>query len=140
MKNMKFRISRQGIISLSVILLLGAIIIEFSLLGLFLVRILNTTNSRVRFSEQAFFAARAGIADGVLQVIQGVSSSTYTISDGAIKTDVVICASVCTGDINRRSITSTGTYLTLQRRLEAYVEVNPITGLATIEFIHEILL
>jgi uncharacterized protein (UPF0333 family) len=130
--------SNQGIISLSMILLLGAIIIESSLLGLFLVRTLNTTNARVRYSEQAFFSARSGIADGIIQVIEGIDTNSYTISVGTTEVDVVICSVACTGDADRRSITAEGAYIIWKRKLEAIIAVDSITRLTTVESIKEI--
>ncbi|MEK7612470.1 MAG: hypothetical protein AAB407_03955 [Patescibacteria group bacterium] len=133
---------KQGVASLSAILLIGAIIVDIALVGMFIVFIANNTNYGFRLSAQAYADAESGIQDAILRVIRNQYSDDdpYTIPSGATIeicddsdascNNTVICngSPSCAISVGKREIVSDGQALTKRRRLRATLDVDPHTG------------
>lgn len=123
---------RRGAAILSVTLLLGGLIIEIGLLGVFLFYLVNYTNYGIRVSSEAFAGAQAGIAEGILRLARNKCEfgSLPPLGVGTATVAIAISGSgscLGTGTITR-VVTAVGASVTKSRRLEASVDIDLTTG------------
>lgn len=128
-----YRLQRRGAAILSVTLLLGGLIIEIGLLGVFLFYLVNYTNYGIRVSSEAFAGAQAGIAEGILRLARYKCFTTtdpITSDLGTATFRVTVSGlSVCDGTgTMTRTVTAWGASVTKQRKLEAVVDIDRETG------------
>lgn len=125
------RNGRTGVIAFGTVLILGAIITEIAIVGSFLAYLLNKSNYGTRLSGEALAAARAGIDDGVAHILKQrlfpTCTLSYSITAGNATADVVIQNTVCSANGEGYTVTATGKSLTKRRKLQAVVDVDPLT-------------
>jgi len=148
--NFKFQISKSGVASLPVILLLGVIIVEIGIATTFLLSYLNTSLYGIRLSNQALAAAHSGVNDAISKIILNKNcgadvscpATPYTFAVGSTTAEVSICKDACSGSPQivpgQDKIVSVGRALTKQQRVVAVVSVDSTTGLVTIDSIQEL--
>lgn len=125
----------QGIVSLGMILLVGGIVVELALVGIFLVFLLSQTNLGIRLSADALAAAHTGIDDGFMNTLRDTPAGTYTINMG----NATVIYSLCNGGfacgalgntvipVNQAAIIATGSAFNKKRKIVAMIEINPTT-------------
>ncbi len=139
MIKMKININKQnGVVALSVTLLLGAIIVEIGAIGVLLAYTLNSVNYGARLSAEARLAAKSGVSDAMLRLIRDkrfTANPAYVVEVGGRTVDVLVCngaktvsAPCDTVDPGKAEVTSTGLAFPKQIKLEAIVDIAPITG------------
>lgn len=127
------------------VLIVGAVIVEFAVAGAFLVFYLNSTNFGSRLSAEALTAASAGIEDALIKIVRDKNCpnsdcvSPYTLNVGNNSAVITICKDTCSGT-GTHQINSLGRALTQRRQLVAIVETNSVTGEVRIISIREVAL
>jgi hypothetical protein len=140
----KYR-DRKAIASLPAILLMGAIIVEIGVAGVFLISYLNNSVYGTRLSSQALLAAQSGVNDAVWRLMLNkncgsdlscapIYPDTYSITVGDTTADISICKDSCI--IGKTQITAVGHAFTKQHRVVAIVNIDPST-LVTVESIKD---
>jgi hypothetical protein len=125
--------NNKGTAFLPIVLVVGAVVVEFVVAGAFLIYYLNSSNFGARLSAEAFSAASAGIEDALIKIVRDkncpnvICVSPYTIEVGNRSAVVTICKDTCAGS-GTHEITSVGRALTRRRQLVAVVETNSTTG------------
>jgi hypothetical protein len=119
------------------IILLGGIVVEIGLVGIFLVFILNQTNLGIRLSASALSAAHAGLNEALIRILRNQYSpepASYSLTVGDASAQFVICnggfsCNAIDPDpaIGQVGIASTGSIFTKSRKLIAIVERSPET-------------
>src|SRR3989338_7553735 len=75
---------KRGVVAFSTILVLSAIIVEVGVAASILAYMANRSNYGVRLTNEAFFAARAGVNDAVIRIVRArfypTCTETYTLS------------------------------------------------------------
>lgn len=152
--NFKLITSKRGVASLGAMLLLGSVIVEIGLIGVFLVTLLTNANVGTRLSAEAFAAARSGIDEGILTVLRKkdgfYSMINPALSTGNARTNLTICpnsdfnialgpgACDASGSAPGRFVVhSIGSALGKERWLVAILEVNQGTGLVRVLSVEE---
>ncbi len=139
---------RRGFVSLGAILLLGAVIVEIALVGAFLVYLLTGTNFGIRVSAEAFSAAGAGIAEGMMRVIRNPDASGLfqTLTTGNASVQFRICKDYTGGSgsscgtnlaTGKTEVIAVGTSFGRDRKLVAILDVDPLSGLVSVHSIEE---
>lgn len=128
---------KSGVVAVTTVLILGAVIVEIGVAGTIIAYLLNNSNYGARLSSEALAASKAGIHDAWLKIAgnKDFSSAGYTLSVGTRSTDVVVCkdfvttATDCdTASAGKTEIISTGRAVSVRRRFRAVVDVNALTG------------
>ena len=132
---------RSGQATLSFILLVGGIIVEIALAGLFITYFLSTSGAGERFSVRALAAAHTGIRDAQLRIVRNkdFAPGTYTFTVGSDSASVTI-ARTPPDPITQTylyTITSVGTAFTRRKKLVALMVVNTVTGFAQLQSLTE---
>lgn len=118
---------KRGVVALATVLLLGAVLTEVALAGVFVVYVLNTSGLSARLSAAALAAAQSGVDDALLRLVRDKNFlGSYPISLTAESSANVTIALM--PDAAQRAITSTGTVGLRQRRMQAVALVDGITG------------
>lgn len=143
----KFNINKSGIAVLPVVLLIGGLIVEIGIAGLFISYFLNSSGFGVKISEEALAAAKSGINDAVIKIMRnkGESISSYTLNIGNNSAQISICKDFITTSVacdtpaaGKYEITSLGSAGLKRRKLMAIVNVDNNDGEAKVEFIKEV--
>jgi uncharacterized protein (UPF0333 family) len=137
----------DGQMTLPFILLVSGIIIEIAIAGAFVTYFLSTSGYGERLASRAESAARSGINDALLHIMQNKDFSSascltpysYTVSAGGGDTaQITLCR---TTDINTNkyifTVTSIGVAVTHQKKLVATSLVDQTTGQTELESISE---
>lgn len=142
------KISRKnGIVALSVTLLLSAVITEIAIIGAIIAYALTNANYSIRLASEALASARAGISDGLIRIMRDKnwSSAGYNLPVGLGGADIVVCKDARSGggvcdvpDIGKREITAIGRAFTKSQTLRAVIDVDSLTGEARVVEILEI--
>lgn len=143
--------ANKGMAALPTVLLFGGIIAEISITVVFLAYYFNQSNSGVKLSAEALSAANAGVQDALVKIIRDKNFSSpnpYSLAVGNRSASVIVCKDIkadtttltCTGNLNsgKDEIISTGSAITKKRRIQASINVDPLTGEAKIEYYKEI--
>lgn len=142
----KFNINKSGIAVLPTILLIGGLVIEIGIAGLFISYFLNSSGFGVKISEEALSAAKSGIDDAIIKIIRnkGTVISSYILPVGNNLVNITICTNSititnpCDTFINGKyEITSLGSAGLKRRKLTAVVDINNSEGEVKIEFVKE---
>ncbi|MDP1688804.1 MAG: hypothetical protein Q8L47_01590 [bacterium] len=125
--------AKQGVAVLPLMILIGAIIIEISIVGGILAFYGSTSNLSIRASQEALFTARSGIEDAKLKLIRNkdISAIVYTVSvnSGAATTTAstsISIAPVCPA--TQRIIVATSTVFRRTKTIKAIVNIDCISG------------
>ena len=126
--------SKKGIGALPVMLLLGAIVIEIAVVGAATATLRNNTLLSTRAGAVAFFTARGGIQDGMLQITRNknFSSSGYTATINAnVATIVVTKDQPVAGE---STITASSSVFGRIKKVQAVVNVDSLGQINTVSF------
>lgn len=137
--------------ALPTILLIGGIIIEIAITGVFIIYFLGQSSFGVKLSAEALSASRTGVYDAILKIVREKNFSTgatpYTIAIDNNSVQVWVCrnsktaVSYCdTAASDKYEITSLGKARDKNRRLRAFLNVNNVNGEVRVESISEITL
>lgn len=146
--------TNNGIVALPAVLLIGGIIVEIGVAGLLISYFLTQSNFGVKLSAQALATAQAGVQDATLKIIRDkninyiTSVSPYSLAVGNQSAQVIICkdsktvSTPCDDassvNIGKHEITSLGIVQKKQRKIQAIINVNSVTGEIKIESTEEI--
>ncbi len=141
-------VSRGGVVALATVLLLGAVLTEIALAGIFVVYVSNNSSFGLRLSSAALAAAQSGIDDALLQLARNKDfplsggTRTYTLTLAPDRTvDVCVdvnCDAASLVIAPQRQITAVGRAGLRQRKLKAIVVVDATTGEVRVVSIQEI--
>lgn len=121
---------RNGVVALATVLLLGAVLSEIALAGIFVVYVSNNAGFGLRSSAAALAAAQSGIDDALLRLVRDkdYSSASYplSIASGSSADVAVVPSSLCGSSVNPKTvtITSVGNVGLQRRRLQGIVSVH----------------
>jgi len=137
----KFNINKiRGIAVLPTILLIGGLIVEIGIAGLFISYFLNSSGFGVKISEEALSAAKSGIDDAVIKIIRkkgdAILPYPYTLNIDNNSAQVWVLKDAPSN--GKYEITSLGSAGLKRRKLEAVVDINNNDGEVKIEFIKEV--
>ncbi|MBI2514765.1 response regulator [Candidatus Wolfebacteria bacterium] len=138
----------KGAASLLTVLMIGGVIVEIGLAGLFLVYFLSQSGFGIRLSAEALAAAASGIEDATLKILRdkNFSSATpYILTVGSRQAEITACkesktvSSSCdTVAPAKYEITSLGTAFVKKRQLRSILNVDALTGKVEVESVTEI--
>lgn len=136
---------KNGIAALPLVLMLGGLITVVTT-SLLMANLLSTQSEfGLRLNSQAFAAAQSGIQDALLRIARDktfASSYTMNFSDGST-VDVAVCrdaiAPVCVG-LGKDRVSATGKSQGRNRKFQAIVNVDSVTGEMILESITEVAL
>ncbi|HOV88521.1 MAG TPA: hypothetical protein PLB74_00435 [Candidatus Paceibacterota bacterium] len=120
---------------LPVVLITGIIVAEVGVALSFIMYLTNSASYGARLSQEAFYGARSGINDAFLKVIRNKDfySPGYNFTVGKANVNVVVTQTG--GGV---TITSTGTVLNRQRKLQAVISIDADTGEAALFSLQEL--
>lgn len=157
------RSKNKGVVALITILLVGGIIVEIGIAGLFVVYLLTQSSFGLKLSAEALSAAQTGLQDALLRIVRNKDfsycaspcsdfrTSGYSIALGSGQVQITVCQdrktaltpcdTIITSSDSIRGkdeITSLGIVLSKTRILRAFVNINKTTGQTQTESIQEI--
>ncbi len=120
--------SSRGAILLPMIVIMSIILLTIGIAGMTVGVAVSRANSSMRFSEKALFGAQAGIDDVKRRIIRNSQWSplcppSYTLSFGTASVDVCVAKSG-----NQYTAQAIGSSQNARRRIDAILEVHPLTG------------
>ena len=128
-----------GIAVLPTILLIGGLVVEIGIAGLFISYFLNSSGFGVKISEEALSAAKSGIDDAIIKIIRNkgsVISSPYTINIGNNSAQISVIKDL--PSVGKYEITSLGSAGLKRRRLQAIINVDNNSNEVKYESLKEI--
>lgn len=132
----------KAVATLPVILLIGGLVVEIGISGVFIAYYLAQSGLGLKLSEEALAAARAGIQDAKIRIVRSKSfvPGSYTLNTGNRSAQIIVCkemktvSTACdTPMTGKYEITSLGTALTKRRQVRAIISINSITGKTSVE-------
>lgn len=113
---------------LPTVLIIGIVTMEVGLALSFIIYLANSSSYGSRLAQEALFAARAGINDGILRVIRDKSFSSpgYQMTVGRASVEVKVEKDQPTTGQDR--ITATATVFLRQKKFQAIISVDSNTG------------
>lgn len=123
---------------LPTVLIIGIVTIEIGLALSFIIYLANSSSYGARLAQEALFAARAGINDGILRVIRDkdFSSTGYQMTVGRASVEVKVEKNQPVNGQDR--ITATATVILRQKKLQAIISVDSTTGEVSLLSLEEI--
>lgn len=123
---------------LPLVIMIGLVIVELGVAMAFLVYLSNLSSYGTRLAQEALFGSRSGVNDAILRVIRDKdwSSAGYNITVGRATVTIIVEKNV--PDTNQDKITSTGTALIRQKKLQAVVSIDPNTATVSLVSLTEI--
>jgi len=123
---------------LPLVIMIGLVIVELGVAMAFLVYLSNLSSYGTRLAQEALFGSRSGINDAILRVIRDKdwSSAGYNITVGRATVTIIVEKNV--PNTNQDKITSTGTALIRQKKLQAVVSIDPNTATVSLVSLTEI--
>ncbi|PIU98560.1 hypothetical protein COS61_00745 [Candidatus Wolfebacteria bacterium CG03_land_8_20_14_0_80_40_12] len=132
----KGQISKSGAAALVAVLLIGGLIVELGIAGIFISYYFSQSGLGIKLSEEALAAARSGIQDAEIKIIRNKnfipSPNPYTLTVGERTVQVDVCKDSCAG-ANKYQITALGMALTKRRQIQAIFYVDDNTGEVKLE-------
>lgn len=138
------QIKRKGAAALLTILMIGGVVVDIALAGLFVIYLLTQSSFGVRFSDEALSASQSGVGDALLKIVRNKnidwvgSNSPYNITVGNRTASVSINKDVPVA--GKDEIYSSSSVFAKTRELHAIVNVDPVTGRVQIESLQEVAL
>ncbi|KKP85895.1 MAG: hypothetical protein UR88_C0004G0002 [Candidatus Nomurabacteria bacterium GW2011_GWA1_35_8] len=124
---------------LPVVLLIGGLIVEIGISGLFISYFLGSSGFGVKISEEALSSAKSGIDDAIIKIIRNkgsVISSPYNVNIGNNSAQISIMKDLPSA--GKYEIVSLGSAGLKRRKLTAVINVNNYDGEVKVEFMREI--
>lgn len=136
----RFNINKSGIAVLPTILLIGGLVVEIGIAGLFMSYFLNSSGFGVKISEEALSAAKSGVDDAVIKIIRnkGGTILPYPYSLSINNNSVQVWVLKDSPLVGKYEITSLGSAGLKRRKLEAVVNIDNDNREVKVEFIREI--
>lgn len=136
----RFNINKSGVAVLPTILLIGGLVVEIGIAGLFMSYFLNSSGFGVKISEEALSAAKSGVDDAIIKIIRNKGDAIlpypYILNIGNNSAQVwVLKDSPLVGKYEIASLGSAGLK---RRKLEAVVNIDNDNREVKVEFIREI--
>ncbi len=132
----KFRFRNGGVAVLPVILLIGGLIAEIGIAGVFIAYYLSQSSFGVKLSEEALAAAQSGTQDALLRIVRdknfNPSPNPYTLNVGSYSAQITVCKDTCAG-ADKFQIDSLGVSFNKQRKIRAIINVHNLTGEVKLE-------
>jgi len=141
--------SINGAATLPVVLLIGGLVVEIGIAGVFIAYYLSQSGFGVKLSEEALAASRAGIQDAFIRIIRNKSyvPSAYTLTIGDRLAQITICKDKITNSSscdtpmpNKYEVTSLGQAFNKRRQVRAIFNVDANTGEVKLESEREVAL
>ncbi len=139
---MPARIKTRGSATLPTVIMMSIIVIEVAIAGVVIASALNATAYSQRLSAQALAAAKVGTDDAFMRIVRykscpgaGGCPSPYTIQ---IDTNDSATVTMSNNGLGVITVTSVGTALTRQKKLQMVVGVDSNTGLVSLQSFQEI--
>jgi len=127
----------SGVAMLPLVLLIGGLITVIALTITLTSYLLNHSSAAIKWSSESLAGAQSGIEDGIMRIIRDNSySGTSTLAIGNANITVTVDSN--TPVSGKDTITSLGIVRSMQRKLQAVVNIDAITGQVNIESIQEI--
>ena len=127
--------------TLPVVLLIGGLVVEIGVTGVFMAYYLSQSGLGVKLSEEALVAARAGIQDAKIRIVRNKSfipsPNPYALTVGNRTAQITTCKDTCAG-AGKFQITSLGMALAKRRQVQSIISVDSFTGEVKIESEKEI--
>lgn len=125
---------------LPVVLLIGGLIVEIGIAGLFMSYFLNSSGFGVKISEEALSTAKSGVDDAIIKIIRNKGDAIlpypYTLNIGNNSAQVWVLKD--SPLVGKYRITSLGSAGLKRRKLEAVVNIDNDDREVKVEFIREI--
>lgn len=136
----RFNINKSGVAVLPTILLIGGLVVEIGIAGLFMSYFLNSSGFGVKISEEALSAAKSGVDDAMIKIIRNKGDAIlpypYTLNIGNNSAQVWVLKD--SPLVGKYEISSLGSAGLKQRKLEVVVNIDNDDGEVKVEFIREI--
>ncbi|PIT92609.1 MAG: hypothetical protein COU08_01270 [Candidatus Harrisonbacteria bacterium CG10_big_fil_rev_8_21_14_0_10_42_17] len=135
--------NKRGAVSLGTVIVLGTVILEIGVASAILVFLLTSGGYGGRLSQSAYAAAEAGMHDVLLRIARNKTFSCSGSDCGNLVVDFTNSASVDvlfmrdTPAFNQHTVIATGHAFSRNRRLEAILEVDDVTGIVHVLEIKE---
>lgn len=125
---------------LPVVLLIGGLVVEIGIAGLFMSYFLNSSGFGVKISEEALSAAKSGVDDAIIKIIRnkGDAILPYPYSLSVDNNSVQVGVLKDSPLVGKYEIISLGSAGLKRRKLEAVVNIDNDNGEVKVEFIREI--
>lgn len=142
------QIKTKGAAALLTILMIGGVVVDIALAGLFVIYLLTQSSFGVKFSDEALSAAQSGVEDALFKIVHNknvnwaTSGSPYSIVVGTRTASVSINKDIVGGVLTpgKDEVYSSSTVFAKTRELRAVVNVDPITGRVQVESLQEVAL
>jgi hypothetical protein len=124
----------HGVVALATVLLLGAVLTEIALAGIFIVSVLNNSSMGLRSAAAALAAAQSGIDDALLNVVRDkdylYSPSPFVLSVASARATITVTNPPCGASLVAKPviIMSLGSAGLGRRHLRTDVVVDCLTG------------
>jgi len=126
-----------GQVALPTILFIGGIVLELSLIGIFVALLLTKSTRKAKLSSEVWAIAKAGMEDSLLKIAEDKNfSSSYTIQVGKGVANIQIIKDSDNSSIYK--IISSGKVFNLSRTLQALVTINQESGKINLKSVEEI--
>ena len=154
--NFKFHASKRnrGAAALITIVLVGSVIMDIAIVGLFVIFFLSQSTFGAQASAEALSASRAGIQDAMIKIVRGTGSVSYILPVCTRTAQVAICNGFAAsttapggcgsaqlptfGNTYKYALLSLGSAGTKLRELDAVLSVDQTTGQVQVESIEEV--
>lgn len=141
-----FKNNKKGLVALPTLLIIGSIIVDIAIALAAGVSFLINSDYGVRKSMETLAAAKAGAYDGIMKLARDktydAATQDYNLAvTGDISANVVVCKETACGyaaDSGKHKISSTATFLTRRKKMEAVAFVASTTGAVTLESLQEV--
>ena len=130
----------RGQVTLPFILLVGGIIIEIALAGVFAAYFLSTGSLGEKLAARASAAAHSGMEDAIGKITQNkeLGNTSYTLDIGNEKADLAISKGDTAADSYRYTVESLGIAGNRRKKLRATIVVGKITGKVSLQSLEEV--
>jgi hypothetical protein len=131
---------QKGIALLPAVLMIGAIMVELNIALVFVIYLSNLSSYGTRLSQEALYAAKAGVNDAVLRTVRDKDFpsdySNYNIAIGRVSVAIIVNKNI--PFTYQNTITAIATVLNRQKTVEAIISINSINGEVSIVSFEEI--
>jgi len=142
----------KGAAALVTMILIGSVVVEIGIVGLFIVYLMGQSSFGARASAEAYLGAQAGIDDALIKIVRNKdvdytsSGSPYSMLVNRAFVKVSIYKDAIdnipgppTFSPGKNELYATGSLLNKNRELKAVLNIDPITGQVQVKSIEEII-
>lgn len=136
---MNFFKEKQGVISLTTVLIVSTVIVETALVGLSIAYLVGEEGFGLKSSRHATVAARSGMNDAILKIINNKDylGQSYTLPVDIYETDVTITRNAIDTRYARYDIDSLGKSLGKRIKISGVIIVDEYSGEVTVQSFQE---